>query len=187
MCVCYCVSSVCAGAGVLGTKYKSLCFFLPCVHFFILSSCVVLVFLSNMSNPSALDVFNVSAILLTLCRYCLPIKVIFWVLILVSYVSGCVHAIIRYYRTEVFMNFLAWKHHFNFRYLIASCIWILIGITGSCGAGLPLLLALRSCRQIHLKLLVQSIPSKSHIVISLFNKQTWCMTAIREFVSHRKN
>lgn len=155
-------------AGVLGTKYKSLCVFSFLVFISFVATCVVLVFLSNMSNPSALGVLNVSAFLLTLCQYCLPIKGIFWLMILMSYVSDCVHAIIHYYRTEVFSNFLAWKHHFNFRYLIASCIWILIGITGSCGAGLPLVLALRSCRRIHLNLVVQKYSFKiPHITLPL--------------------
>ena len=156
LCICYGISSLCAG--ILGTKYKSICvFFVLMFTFFVLSTCVVLVFLSNMSSPSVLGALNVSTftgVLLTLCQYCLPIKGIFCLLTLVSCISSCVHAIIRYYKTEFVTVFLAWKRNFNFKYLVASCIWILMGIASSCGAGLPFVLALLCCRRTHLKLLV---------------------------------
>ena len=124
----------------------------------------------NASNLHVLGVMNVCTLiglLLTLCQSCLPIKGIFWVLILVSLISTCIHA----YTTKVATNFLAWKNHFNFRYLEAFCICILMGIAGSCGVGLPFVLALTCWRQNTLKLLVLkyafSIP---HICLPLDNK-----------------
>ena len=65
-----------------------------------MSSCVVLMFLSNGSTLPVLGVMNVSTFtgfLLFLYQHCLPIKGIFWVLTLVSYICSCVHAVIHYY------------------------------------------------------------------------------------------
>ena len=142
-------------------------------HFFVLSSCVVLIFLSNGNGPF-LYVMNVSiftGFLLILCQHCLPIKGIFWFLILVSYICGCVHKVIYYHKTEAVANFLAWKQYFCFRYLLALRMCILMGVAGSCGAGLLFVLALVCCRWATLKLLVLNYAFKiPHITLPLHDK-----------------
>ena len=156
LCVYYVIGSLCVN--ILGTKYKSICvvFFLV-FSCFVLSTCVVLVFLTHASHPCGLGVMNTSTfllVLLTLCQYCLSIKGIFWLVTLVSCISSCVHAVIHYYRTEFVTIFLAWKLNFNFKCLVTTCMWTLMGIAGSCGAGLPVILALLYFKRSMVKLLV---------------------------------
>ena len=70
LCVCYGIGSLCAG--VLGTKYKSICVlvFLVIISF-VLSSCIVCMVL-NASNVPVLGVMNVCTLIgLLLTRVCL--------------------------------------------------------------------------------------------------------------------
>ena len=155
LCVCYFVSNLCVS--LLGSKYKSTCvlFFLVVVSI-LLSVCVVLVLMLNVTMLPVLGIINVwtwycvIGSLLTIYQLWLPVKLIFWVMKLVSCVSGVVH----YYKTDIPKVFLASKQQFNSRYLVASLICILIGIASSCGVGFLLVLALVSCRRSQLNLLV---------------------------------
>ena len=153
------MSNLCAS--VLRAKYKKMCVLVFLViASILLSTCVVVVFLSSVSSPPVLGVMSVWNVycligsLLTLCRLWLPIELIFWVMNCVSYISGGVYVLLHYYKTEVPYVFLACQKQFNFRCRIASCICIMMGVLSSCGIGLPLVLALTSSRRSCLYLLV---------------------------------
>ena len=121
---------------------------------FVLSICLLLVFLSN---PTAVGLMNVSTFtgfVLTFSQSLFPIRGLFSLLSLVSCICRCLHAIVHHYKTEVVTHFLAWKHTFDFKCLVASCMWLLMGIGSSCGAGLPIILVLLCCRRSVVKLLV---------------------------------
>ena len=152
LCYWYFIASLCAG--ILGIKYRSVCVFsfllLKC---FVLSICVLLA----MSNPTTVGVMNVSTFtgfVFTLCQSFFPIGGLFSFLSLVSRISRCLHVIVHYYKTKVLTDFLAWKRTFDLKCLVASCMWVLMGIGSSCGAGLPIILVVLCCRQSVVKLLV---------------------------------
>ena len=157
---------------ILGTKYKSMSLMFTSL---VLSTCVVLVLLPNMSNPS----FQ------SWCHICIyiywcspnPLSVlhthqrIILLLRLVSCISCQVHAVINSYRAEFVTVFFAGMHNFDYKCLVASCMGILMGIASSCGAGLPFTLALICCRWTAVGMLVLRYTFKiPHITLPLGNQ-----------------
>ena len=157
MCLCYYVVNMCAC--FVGVKYKSICVlvFLVLVSL-VMSSSVTLVIISNLSTSPVLAVMNVytsTNFLLTIFQCVLPTKTTFFFVTLVLCICNGTCAIIHHYNTVVKTVFFVSKQQLSYRYFVASCKCILMGIAGSCGVGLLFVLALVSCRRHHLKLLLK--------------------------------
>lgn len=123
---------------VLRAKYKVVCvlFFLVVVYL-LLSTSMILAFLSNVSGLPVLGMMKVCTFfgyLLTLFQLWLPIRLIFLVMTLVSYVSGGVYTLICHYEIHVDVPklFLAYKQQFKARHLVALCVCSLMGIASCC-------------------------------------------------------
>ena len=146
----HCVSLICIVVGIctvaFGTKCKKICVLFTLVTiFFVISTCIAILFLSNLHNIPAIAIMNMctyTGFALQLFQYRLHTVPLIWVCCLASYLSDVVHTISTYYKYVFYMSCYTIKQQFGYRYLVALCLCTWMGITSSCGIGILLVFAL---------------------------------------------